>query len=78
MPAELKLIYVGDRIYHESGTVMSSLYTEDGDRSDWGKAQSWLRDGGTIAIRQATPREMANAYAQLADLKERQGDATPL
>lgn len=34
-----KFVYYGDEFYTESGTVMGSVYTEKGQRSDWGKVQ---------------------------------------
>ena len=61
----MKLVYIGDHFYHESGTNMSSIYTEHGERSDWGFVQSALRRGETIEIRQATQQEKDHYEAVL-------------
>lgn len=65
----MKLIYIGDHFYHESGTMMSSIYGEDGSRSDWGKVQAALRAGQPIEIRQATQQERDFYEAHLSRLK---------
>lgn len=53
----MKLIYIGPHFYRKSGTMMSSIYTEDGLRSDWGKVELALESGKTVEIRQATQSE---------------------
>jgi len=65
----LSLIYIGDHFYMESGTAMSPIYTEDGERSDWGFVQVALRDGAEVHIRQATEAERNAAEAVLARLR---------
>lgn len=50
---------------------MSSLYTEDGSRSDWGKVNVALRNGEEIHIRQATEKELEMANKQLEYIKKR-------
>lgn len=69
MEKHMKLIYIGDHFYHESGTMMSSIYGEDGTRSDWGKVQVALRAGQPIEIRQATQQEQAFYEAHLSRMK---------
>jgi len=58
MDKNMNLIYIGDEFYSKSGTVMSSIYTEDGERYDWGFVQIALRNGEDIHIRQANNIEM--------------------
>jgi hypothetical protein len=65
----LKLVYVGDHFYLDSGTIMSSLYTEDGMRSDWGKVNVALRNGEGVHIRQANEKELDLAKKQLEHIK---------
>ena len=48
--------------------MMSSVYTEDGYRYDWGFMQ---RDLEEVHIRQADPSERAYYEKALADMKER-------
>lgn len=65
----MNLIYIGDHFYFESGTSMSPIYTEDGQRSDWGFVQCALRDGQTVNIRPATETERDFYEAKLSRLK---------
>ena len=65
----MKLIYIGDHFYMESGTMMSCIYTERGTRSDWGHVQTALRNGETVEIRQATETERNHYEVALAELK---------
>lgn len=67
--SHMKLVYIGDHFYPESGTMMSPVYTEDGRRSDWGFVQCALRDGATVTIRQATNAERDFYEAQLSRMK---------
>ena len=64
----MKLIYIGEHFYLESGTIMSPIYTENGDRSDWGHVQSILKTGGSIEIRQATQVERDFYEERLSEL----------
>jgi hypothetical protein len=69
----LTLIYIGDHFYEESGTAMSSVYSDVGERFDWGKIKNVLRTGTPVTIRPATVSERARYAAQLvALLQERQ------
>ena len=61
MNDSMKLIYVGEDFYYQSGTIMSRLYTEDGQRSDWGNVTLALIQGKEVHIRPATTEEM-NVY----------------
>ncbi len=65
----MKLIYIGDHFYLESGTMMSPIYTEDGTRMDWGSVQAALKRGQTVSIRPATPSELDGYEAKLSRLK---------
>jgi hypothetical protein len=72
----MKLFFIGDKFYSESGTMMSSIYhvekTTKGDhyRSDWGKVQIALESGEEVNIRPATDSEMLWAYKHLENYKK--------
>lgn len=66
----MELIYIGDRFYHASGTIMSSIYTVDGQRSDWGFVQIALSRGDYVHIRQATEKEREFYDKKLENLKK--------
>ena len=53
----MKLIYIGDHFYICSGTRMSSIYFENGNRADFGFIKSALRMGESVTIRQASSEE---------------------
>ncbi len=65
----MKLIYIGDHFYLESKTMMSCIYHETGERSDWGKVNSALRAGKNVEIRQATQEEKNHYEAHLSRMK---------
>lgn len=65
----LNLIYIGEQFYSESKTYMSSIYTLDGERSDWGFVQCALRDGCVVNIRPATKIELHYYKAKLNELR---------
>lgn len=65
----MKLMYIGDHFYHESRTMMSSIYGEDGARGDWGKVQIALARGEEVTIRQATQPERDFYEARLSRMK---------
>jgi hypothetical protein len=54
----MKLVYIGNHFYRDSNTKMSCIYTENGERSDWGKVQIALDKGHTVEIRPATKDEL--------------------
>lgn len=49
----IKLVFIGEDFYWKSKTIMSSIYTEDGRRYDWGFVTIALKEGEEIHIRQA-------------------------
>ena len=51
------LVYMGDDLYYRSGCILSPIYTESGERSDWGFVQSALSKGAEVNIRQGTEQE---------------------
>jgi len=69
----IRLIYIGERFYQESGTSMSPLVRIDtgiegqavGTRFDWGDATIALQQGADIYIRPATAQELRDAEAHL-------------
>lgn len=65
----MKLIFIGDHFYEESRSTMSSLYTEEGARSDWGKVQHALRNGEAVSIRPANASEYGEYEKRLRALK---------
>jgi hypothetical protein len=67
----MNLIYLGEKFYNESSTMMGILYTENWERSDWGKVAILLKDGYQINIRPATIREIGVAEKQLKKYKEK-------
>lgn len=69
----IKLFYIGDEFYWESGTVMSSLYNVDTkERWDWGKVQLFIRsENNEVLIRPANEEEMKWAKNKLANIKIR-------
>lgn len=73
-------IYIGDRFYNESKTMMSSIYTreytEDGKgwrykRTDWGKVNRSLREGEHVEIYPATKEEIALFEKELKEISAR-------
>lgn len=66
----MKLVYIGDHFYAESSSIMSSIYTEDGCRSDWGQVQMALKRGESVEIRQSTLNERKPYEKKLAQLKD--------
>lgn len=65
----MKLIFLGDKFYEESKTILSPIVHEDGRRSDWGKVQCALRSGETVSIRPATQAELRRAERELARIQ---------
>lgn len=66
----MDLIYIGDQFYLESGTVMSSIYDMQGNRSDWGFVQTALKKGESVHIRPATEEEKEPYHKYLLLLKK--------
>lgn len=63
----MKVIFIGDHFYEESGSIMSSIYIRPPHRyrgnidaymrTDWGQVQIALREGKEVQITQATEIE---------------------
>ena len=68
----MQVIYVGDKYYFESGTIMSSVYQIDDagsfKRTDWGEIQEALKQEKEIHIRPATEIEILWADAMLLEI----------
>lgn len=67
--SDMNLIYIGQEFYIQSRTIMSSIYTEDGERMDWGFVQRALQDGFSVNIRPATLDEIEKYKIKLSLLK---------
>ena len=67
----MKMVYYfGDKYYNESGTIMSSLYTEKGERYDWGFLRRDVENGEDVVVRKATPDMIKWADNMLETFKE--------
>ena len=67
----VELIYIGENFYRESETSMSSIYTVDGKRYDWGFVDSALQQGKTVNIRPATTLELNHYEAELNRIRRK-------
>lgn len=67
----MKVVYIGERFYTESGSIMSSIYTEDGARTDWGFVNLALANGDEVHIRQASEVEIDFYESRLFELKNK-------
>ena len=66
----MKIVYYfGDKYYNQSGTSMGILYTENGERYDWGFLQIDVDSGQDVIVRKATPNMIKWADQQLENLK---------
>lgn len=65
----IKLIYIGDRFYNDSGSIMSSLYSEEWQRYSWGDVNRDLANGIKVTIRPATDAELGKAHKMLSQLE---------
>jgi hypothetical protein len=52
-----QVIWYGQNAYERSGTFVSPMYEDNGNRYDWGFAERDLKAGYELTIRQATPDE---------------------
>jgi len=66
---QIRLVYTGDHFYKESGSLMSPLYKENGERYDYGFLQRDLANGCEVTIRQCLPRELEYYTSKLNILK---------
>ena len=55
----MKLIYFGESYYEQSGSMIGSLYTTSGDRTDWEKVKVALRAGESVEITPASKKQHA-------------------
>jgi hypothetical protein len=69
--SKMELIFIGDRFYAESGSMMSPIYDVAGNRQDWGFVSVALRDGRSVHIRPATKKELAHYEKILEKYKAR-------
>lgn len=66
----VKLVYVGNKFYYDSGTRLGVLYTEEHwHREDWGFVSGHLSRGETVIIRPATEAEELRMYRMLTQYK---------
>ena len=72
--SEMKLIYIGEHFYMESGTMMSPVYSEDGTRYDWGFIKRDLAEGKTVTIRPATDAEIGHYERRLREVKQQRAE----
>ena len=67
----IKLIYIGEKFYMKSGTVMGVLYEIDKDakwhRRNWASVERALREGKAVNIVPANKDQLAIAEAWLQD-----------
>lgn len=69
----IRCVYIGNKFYRESKTIMSSIYIDRGNtftRTDWGKIQIALERGEFVEIRPATPTEIKMFEEKLTQLNE--------
>lgn len=66
----MELIYIGDKFYRESGTMMSPIYDVYGNRQDWGFVNVALQYGESVHIRPATGEELAHYENMLKEWKK--------
>ena len=66
----MKIVYYfGDKYYDQSKSMMGILYTEKGERYDWGKLQNDVDNGQDVVVRKATPDMIKWADEQLENWK---------
>ena len=68
----MNLVFIGNKFYHESGTMMSPIYQEIAGRlyrSDFGLMEIALENGEKVHIRPATEAELAWAEKKLKEWK---------
>lgn len=50
---KINMIYMGEKYYVQSSTMLGVLYDELWNRQDWGKVAMYLREGHEVNIRHA-------------------------
>ena len=64
----MKIVYhFGEEYYWRSNTFMGALYTDKGERYDWGFLQRDVRNGEEVLVRPATPEMLAWADEHLKE-----------
>jgi len=74
MTETIELIYIGEKFYNESASVMSSVYRKGEnkmERWDWGFISIALEQGKIVKIRPATPAELKWANDALFSVNEK-------
>lgn len=66
----MQLIYIGDHFYWDSGTMMGSMYTTDGQRADFNTVTRALQAGEAVNIRPANATEYGEYERKLRALKD--------
>lgn len=67
----MKCVFIGERFYHESSTMMSSVYILSNNkfsRTSWGDISQALTAGKKVEIRPAHKKEIAFFEKQLESL----------
>lgn len=71
----MQVIFIGDKYYMRSGSIMSSVYQKYPDslltRTDWSKINQALQNGEEVHIRPATKEELKWADEQLERVLKR-------
>lgn len=62
-------IWIGRKFYWDSGTRMSSMTLESGERFDLSDVEKVLEDGNTLTIRPCTDAELGQAYRRLREYR---------
>lgn len=64
----MKIVYYFDDYYYSrSGSMMGVLYTEDGERYDWGFLRMDVEAGIDVLVRKATPEMIRWADERLEE-----------
>lgn len=67
----MKMVYYfGDKYYDQSSTSMGVLYTDKGERYDWGFLRRDVESGEDVVVRKATPDMIKWADNLLETFKE--------
>jgi len=70
-------IYIGERFYDDSGTIMSSIYTTGGgtyQRYDYGFLQVDVGEGKEVRVRPATEKELKFFTERLISIQNEHKD----
>lgn len=66
----MKIVYYfGDKYYDKSGTMLGVLYTDKGERYDWGFLQRDVENGEDVVVRKATSDMIQWAENRLEQFK---------